>query len=446
MPSEYAPRIIDKILESELKISGAVIVDGPRWCGKTRTSEEHCRSAFYIKGASQISMLKIAIASNPDFILQGDTPRLIDEWQNLPELWDLLKFEVDHRPEQGQFLLTGSSKPPEGSAVHSGAGRISTVSMRTMSLFESGESNGTVSLRGLFDGGSVGAVSDLTLDGIAYAIVRGGWPIAVLGDPESASKYVRRYIESIVKRDMSGILYGEIPDDDDSSEYDHEGKDKSGSKKRRLNAIKVTKRLIASIARNQGMTTPVTTLLKDVNAQGKIVSEPTLRKHIYALESLFILDNVEAWNPHLRSRTALVSTPKWYFTDPSIAADALGSSEFRMLNERESMGFLFESLCLRDIRVYSQVLEGEVKYIRTEDSFEVDFIVELHDGRWGAFEVKLGSDDFDKGAANLLKLRDSVIDRSRMGDPSFLAILTAMPIGYTRPDGVHIVPIGCLRD
>ena len=436
MVQEYRPRIIDRYLEERLRDSGAIVIDGPRWCGKTRTSEEHCRSAYYIRGRSQIQAIQVAIASNSTFFLEGENPRLIDEWQAVPEIWDLMKYEVDHREGHGLFILTGSAMPPAESTIHSGAGRISPLEMRTMTLYESGESNGKVSLESLFDGATINVMSELTVDSLAHAIVRGGWPEPVISG--SSGNKVRDYVNAITDRDMADMLYGPLSEDDS-------GKVRKPSK-RRIKATEITKMLLSSISRNLATATPFTTILKDVNSRGKIVSDETLMKYVLALEQMHFLENLDAWNPHIRSKTSLISSPKWHFTDPSIAAAIRNVSETKLLNDLNAMGFYFESMCLRDLRVYSQGLGGKVYYIRSEGGFEVDFVVELEDGRWGAFEVKMGTDEYDKAASNLIKLRDSVVDTGKMGEPVFLAVLTAAHMGYTRADGVHIVPIGCLKD
>ena len=429
----YLPRVVDGILNNKLSKSGAVLIEGPKWVGKTRSAENVCRSAFYIEGYEQAERIRGAL-SGDSYVLKGDIPRLIDEWQVVPAIWDKVRFAVDHRDGPGQFVLTGSSVPLEEATLHSGAGRFAIVKMRTMSLFESKESNGTISLRDLFDGTAQDSMTDLTLDGIAHAMVRGGWPKAVTEDNGSdPGYYVKEYLNIVMGSDMNRMLYNSL------SEGEETGRKREG--KVRL----VTDRIIRSISRNISTSVNYRTILRDVNAQDSLISEPTLRKYILVLERMFILENLEAWNNHIRSRTTLVKSAKWNFTDPSIAAAALSIGEEKLLRDFESMGLLFESMCLRDVRIYSEPLGAEVFYLRNDNGYEVDFIVQSSDGRWGAFEVKLGDSQYDDAARNLLKLREFV-DTSKCGEPSFLAILTGMPYGYTRDDGIKVVPIGCLRD
>ena len=436
MAGEYLPRIVDKELEKGLSLMGAVHIEGPKWCGKTRTAMQRCNSSFEIVGSRRRALVETAIETDSTAFLAGDTPRLIDEWQEVPEVWDVVRFEVDHRGAPGQFVLTGSSVPPIGSTLHSGAGRISSLRMRTMSLFESGESDGSASLEGLFEGGRTDCLASMNLDGLVHAIVRGGWPEAVVREPfEDAGFYAREYLGAVCSRDMSSFLYKSVLSDagaegDGADEYD-EG------------VAVVADRLMAAIARNLSTSASVTSIYRDVSSQRVSVSENTLRRYVAAMERMFILENLDAWNPHVRSRTRLSRARKWHFSDPSMACAALGVGEARLMEDVNALGFFFESLCLRDLRVYAEGMDGSVYYLRNNNGYEVDFIVELRDGRWGAFEAKLGTSEYDKAAANLLKLREFV-DTDRCGEPSFLAILTGAPMGYTRGDGVRVVPLGCL--
>ena len=335
----YLPRVVDGILNNKLSKSGAVLIEGPKWVGKTRSAENVCRSAFYIEGYEQAERIRGAL-SGDSYVLKGDIPRLIDEWQVVPAIWDKVRFAVDHRDGPGQFVLTGSSVPLEEATLHSGAGRFAIVRMRTMSLFESKESNGTISLRDLFDGTAQDSMTDLTLDGIAHAMVRGGWPKAVTEDNGSdPGYYVKEYLNIVMGSDMNRMLYNSL------SEGEETGRKREG--KVRL----VTDRIIRSISRNISTSVNYRTILRDVNAQDSLISEPTLRKYILVLERMFILENLEAWNNHIRSRTTLVKSAKWNFTDPSIAAAALSIGEEKLLRDFESMGLLFESMCLRDVRI-----------------------------------------------------------------------------------------------
>lgn len=426
MVSEYIPRVVDSLVESRLKRPMAVVIKGPKYCGKTRTAEMCCRSALYLADHETKSYVEVAAQTGSRSYLDGEYPRLIDEWQVVPSIWDHVKFAVDHNPDS-RFVLTGSSTPVEDVMLHPGTGRFSEIRMRTMSLFESGESNGAVSLRGLFDGASVDARTELNYDDIVRIASRGGWPMSVAIDDEPGV-LAEDYLRSTVEHDMPRMF----------------GIDPEHSETKRLRTVRtVTSRMISSIARNSGKSTPVSTIIKDVNAQGEIVTGPTFTTYVENLERMFFTDNLEAWNPHMRSRTRLKSKSKWYLTDPSLAVAGMGAPYGVLAKDTETMGFVFETLCLRDIRVYAQLLGGQVYYIADDRGYEVNFIIQLRDGRWGAFEVKLGSKEFDKGAGDLIRLREKV-DTSVMGEPSFLAILTGAQYGYVRPDGVRIVPIGCL--
>lgn len=440
MAENYLPRLSDNIIAKKLKKSGAVLIEGSKWSGKTRTAEEFCKSAFYIQGEPKIKALTAAIESGSMTFLQGDTPRLIDEWQDVPSTWDLIRFEVDHRHEPGQFILTESSVPHIDSTQHSGVGRIASVTQRTMSLFESGESNGKTSLKGLFEGDGVDASTGLTMDGIVHAIVRGGWPEAVATYSENNSnpgEYASECLESI-HQDVSRLLYAGIDDP-------------SACRRNRRNTPRdetvamITRGLMASISRNLATSTSFNTIKNDVNAGSELASSPTLTKYKGALERLFILENLTAWNTHVRSSASLKVASKWHFTDPSLAVAALNLGVQNLMNDYNALGFFFESMCLRDLRVYVASLGGEVHHLRVNENYEVDFIVTLRDGRWGAVEVKFGSFDYDRAAENLLNI-GRYVDLEKVGESSFRAILTGMPLGYTRKDGVHVVPVGCLRD
>jgi len=421
MSDEYLKRTVDPYIKGHLESMGALLIEGPKWCGKTRTSEEFANSALYIKDKNQIASLKLAITGGVKRFLEGDAPRLIDEWQKVPEIWDTIRFEVDHRRKRGQFILTGSSAPPKGSVMHSGAGRIARITMRPMSLHESGESNGQVSLKGLFNlKHDVDGYSELTIDRLAHALIRGGWPESINDTSESASRIAYQYVNAIVNSDA--------PDDD-------------GVKR---NPVSI-KRIIESISRNISTSASKETVRKDVNGPDGKMTDVTLTDYIQAMEKIFLIENLPAWNPHMRSKARLMKTSKWHFTDPSVATAALRVSQDALLMDYEAFGLFFESLCVRDLRVYSQPLDGSVSYIGDANGNEVDLIVELPGGKWGAIEVKLGENRADEGAKNLLKLCDG-IDTEYTKQPSFLMVLTAGQFAYRRPDGVLVVPIGCLRD
>jgi len=400
---------------------GALQIEGPKWCGKTRTSEEFAKSVLRIENKDQIEFLKATIGSGVKTPLEGDTPRLIDEWQSVPSIWDAVRFEVDHRRKRGQFILTGSSVPPKGSIVHSGAGRIGKVSMRTMSLFESRESNGHVSLKDLFDPCySVDGYSEFTVERLACAMTRGGWPESLHDTPKSTSRIVSLYLKAVIESDIS-----------------------------RVDDVKrdpiITRRIIESVSRNISTSASKESVRKDVNGAEGTMTDVTLNDYLGAMEKIFFIENLPAWNPHIRSRTRLMKAPKWHFTDPSIATAALRISSNALLSDYNTFGLLFESLCVRDLRVYSQPMEGTLSYFGNNNGREVDLILELPGGEWGAIEVKLGGKYIDDGAKSLLKLSDD-IDTEYMKRPSFMMVLTAGQFAYKRPDGVLVVPIGCLRD
>lgn len=439
MEEGYLDRIVDAELEKRLKLSGAVHIKGPKWCGKTYTGTKFSKSVLEVTPPVR-RMIVASLDTNSTSFLNGETPRLIDEWQEVPEIWDMVRFEVDHRHKPGQFILAGSTVPPSDSMSHSGVGRISTLRMRTMSLLESKESNGLVSLKGLFDGDKVDAMSELNFDSIVHAVVRGGWPEAVASEPlEDPGYYARDYYDTVVKEDMSRFLYKRVKARNESEN----GTESEDGREYDATVSKIFDRLLKSLSRNIGTTATQASILAEVNSDRYSISENTLKKYLVALEKMFITENLEAWNTHLRSKTRLTKSSKWFFVDPSVAAAALGYGEDQLKMDLNAFGFYFESMCLRDVRVYAEQNSGEVFYFQNTNGYEVDFIVELRDGRWGAFEVKLGMGEFDKAAENLLKLRD-VIDTKKKGEPAFLAILTGVPIGYTRADGIHVVPIGCL--
>ena len=401
MAQDYIPRVVDSLVEARLKRPVAVVIKGPKFCGKTRTAEMCCRSALYLADYETKSYVEVAAQTGSRSYLDGEYPRLIDEWQVVPSIWDHVKFAVDHNHDS-RFVLTGSSTPADNVML-------------------------PVSLRGLFDGALVDARTELNFDDIVKIASRGGWPMSVAIDDEPGV-LAEDYLKSTVEHDMPRMF----------------GIDPENPETKRLRTIRtVTSRMISSIARNSGKSTSVSTIISDVNAQGEIVSAPTFTKYVENLERMFVTDNLEAWNPHMRSRTRLKSKSKWYLADPSLAVAAMGAPYGVLAKDRKALGFVFETMCLRDIRVYAQPLGGQVYYIADDSDYEVDFIIVLRDGRWGAFEVKLGSAEFDKGAKGLISLKEKV-NTAVMGEPSFLAILTGVQYGYVRPDGVRIVPIGCL--
>ena len=411
---EYLPRIYDPLLKKRVRAKGAVLVEGAKWCGKTTTCERLAESAIYLQDpstkAQNIRLAEIA----PLELLRGATPRLIDEWQLAPQLWDAVRFKVDHREEFGQFILTGS-------ASHTGTGRIARMKMRPMSLYESGDSTGAVSLSALFAGEQVPiARSECSLEHMAFLLCRGGWPRAVGLDDESALLQAPDYLDGVINSDVSRV---------DEKERNP----------------RVPRALLRSYARFSASQGKVTEMLADVNAQGVQASESTVRDYIRALEQIFVLEDLLAWNPNLRSKTAVRTAPTRHFVDPSIAAAALALGPGDLMADLNTFGLLFETMCLRDLRVYADALGGEVYHYRDRSGLEADAVIHLHNGAYGLVEVKLGGESLvDEGAKSLLSLRNK-IDVSTTGSPSFLMVLTAVgDYSYYREDGVFVVPLAVL--
>jgi predicted AAA+ superfamily ATPase len=419
---KYLDRIVDKELDVALKYSGAVLIVGPKWCGKTRTAEKRAASKIYLEDIDKREQYLKILEIRPSKLLEGKTPRLIDEWQTAPILWDGVRFAVDQRGGAGHFILTGSSVPRDDVTMHTGTGRINRLLMRPMSLFESLESDGSVSLRSLFDGGDIEGTSMLTLDGLAFALIRGGWPASIGEEKTLALRHANDYLNAVVNSDISRV----------------DGVVKSPER---------VKRLMRSLARNVSSTVRMETILTDVAGGDidSINSNKTVSTYVNALERIFVIEDLPAWSPNMRSKTALRTSPKRHFVDPSIAAVALKVSPNGLMRDFNTFGLLFESLCIRDLRVYAQANDGDVYHYRDKNDLEADAIIHLRDGRWGAVEIKMGAGAIDDAVKNLTKLREKV-DLDEMGEPSFLAVITATEHAYRRNDGVYVVPIGCLRD
>ncbi|KAA8818927.1 AAA family ATPase [Bifidobacterium rousetti] len=422
---QYLPRVYDTLLGKRLAAKGAVLVEGPKWCGKTTTCEQLAASTLYMADPAQRAQNLLFAETQPSFLLEGDTPRLIDEWQLAPQLWDAVRFEVDQRGEFGQFLLTGSSVPPNLSLIsHTGTGRITRMRMRPMSLYESGDSSGAISLSALFDGEQVRPVhAGTTIERLAFLLCRGGWPRAVgIDDDEAALQQSVDYVDAVVESDISRV--------DDVERDPH-----------------MARRLMRSYARMESSQTSVAQIATDVAASDESgPSVKTVQSYLRALEKIFVIEDMPAWNPNLRSKTAIRSADTRHFVDPSIATAALGVNPSGVLRDLETFGLLFEGMCVRDLRVYADALDGQMFHYRDKTGLECDAVVHLRDGRYGLIEVKLGGDRLiDEGAANLQKLADR-IDTGRMQNPSFLMVLTGTgAYGYTRPDGVVVAPVTTLR-
>ncbi len=423
---EYRARIADQLLERKLRGKGAVLIRGAKWCGKTTTAEQVAKSVIYMDDPKLKSTYLRLAEIGIEQLLEGDTPHLIDEWQLAPQLWDAIRYEVDHREALGQFILTGSAVPADVSKIdHSGTGRFARLTMRPMSLWESGDSTGEVSLRALFDGErQVRGFSEFDLEDIAYLICRGGWPKAVDMDKDISLDQAKDYVDSVAESDLSRV---------DGVQRNSE----------------TTRRLLRSYARHQGSQATLGTILADITAGGNYeVSDKTISDYIEALRKIFLIEDAEAWNPNLRSKTAIRSSDTRYFVDPSIAAGAIGIGPGDLVKDPNTMGLLFETLCVRDLRVYAESLDGKVFHYRDKNDLKCDAVIHLRNGSYGLVEIKLGGDKLiQEGVSTLTKLAEK-IDTDKMSAPSFKMILTAVG-SYAYPlsdaNDVIVVPIGCLR-
>ena len=423
--SMYRKRVTDAILVKKLEGKGAVLIEGPKWCGKTTTAEQIAQSILYMDDPSRIEQNKMMAQINPKRLLDGNTPRLIDEWQLAPKLWDAIRFEVDHRKQLGQFILTGSAVPADTEEImHSGTGRFAWLTMRTMSLYESGDATGDVSLGELFKTPkAIDGESSLNLDRLAFLVCRGGWPQAVGMREELALDQAIDYYDAVIRSDIH-----------------------------RADAVRKNtervKRLMRSYARNQGSQIPNTRLAKDVSTNGEIpIDEKTVATYLDALRKIFVVEDMAAWNPNLRSKTAIRSSDTRYYVDPSIAVAALGIGPKDLIADLNTFGLLFETMCIRDLRIFANALNGDVFHYRDKDELECDAVVHLRDGSYGLIEIKLGGDHLiEQGAESLLKL-SAKIDTEKMKAPSFCAVLVGVgDYAYRRKDGVYVVPLGCLKN
>ena len=433
----YKNRVADRLLAEKLEAFGAVLIEGPKYCGKTTLASQQAGSILSMADTDTLGQNLALARTNISRLLAGETPRLIDEWQIAPQFWDAVRNEVDKRNEDGQFMLTGSAVPPkpkkdengniieEENIHHTGTGRISRLRLRTMSLWESDDSTGDVSLEELFiNPDTVDGVSDIDLDRLAYLTCRGGWPKAVLKKSEKAAlAQAFDYYDSVVSNDIKRV------DDIDRDE-------------------ELTKRIMRSYARNQGTQATVGTILADIKSNGdERMSDSTVYSYIKALKEIFVIEDSIAWNPNLRSKTAIRTSDTRYFIDPSIATAALGMGPKDLINDMETFGFIFETLAIRDLRVYADALDGKVYHYRDKNNLECDAVIHLRNGSYGLVEVKIGGAELIKEGAVSLKTLSSKIDSTRMKTPSFMMVLTGIgKFAYKRPeDGVLVVPIGCLK-
>lgn len=421
----YIPRIADKMLQEQLEAAGVVLIQGPKWCGKTTTAEQQAKSVLYMDTPKTRQTNLLLAETDPEILFQGETPRLIDEWQLAPKLWDAARFEVSSRRLPGQFIFTGSSVPPDMSELtHTGTGRFAWLTMRPMSLWESRESNGSVSIQALFQGNKAATIApDISLHELAYLICRGGWPGSLVLNRNAALRQAVNYFDAIVYSDISRV----------------DGVSRNPE---------FTRRLLRSYARHQGQQVSISTIYKDLesNPNGSM-SEETIASYIVALKKIFVIEDMLAWNPNLRSRTAIRTSDTRFFVDPSVAASALGLGPDDLIEDLNTFGLLFETLAVRDLRVYVDALNGQIYHYRDKNGLECDAVLHLRNGNYGLIEIKLGGDTLIEAGAKTLKQLADKIDTTKMKSPSFLMVLTGVgQYAYLRDDGVYVVPIGCLKD
>ena len=422
---KYKQRIADRHLERKVLGKGAVLIEGPKWCGKTTTAKQLAKSVLDLGDASVLKQSTQMIEMSPGSLLEGTTPRLIDEWQALPPIWDSIRSEVDRRGEPSQFILTGSSVLPDAEeTIHSGTGRFAHIMMRPMSLYESGESTGSVSLKDLFDGKKPEVQQcELEIDDIAYLTCRGGWPWATLIPKDVALDQAFDYVDSVIKRDIQRV-----------------DKVKRSPERTRL--------LLRSYARNISQQVSYATIRKDMLANdASTLDEDTVADYIKALKKLFVIEDLTAWNPNLRSKAAIRTSDTRHFVDPSIGTAALGLGPNDLVNDLDSFGLFFEDMAVRDLRVYAEALDGQLFHYRDSNGLECDTVLHRRNGSYALLEVKLGGEEhISDGAASMIELSNN-IDTDRMPAPSFMAVIVGVgKYAYQRQDGVYVIPIGCLRD
>lgn len=430
MNTKYLNRNIDRELELYLEAFGAVLITGPKWCGKTTSASMKAKSILKLQDPDKSQGYLLTAQAKPSLLLEGDKPRLIDEWQMAPVLWDAVRISVDEMNIEGQYILTGSTVVDESKIMHTGTGRIARLKMYTMSLFESRESNGTISLTKLFNDENYmidGSKSDLTIEDLIFATCRGGWPSSLSKKTDAAKLLVAKsYVDNIVQTDISTV----------------DGKQRDPLK---------VQTLLKSYARNIGTISSNKTIIDDVNANISL-SESAYYEYINALMKLYVIEDIPAWNPNIRSKTSIRSSNKRMFIDPSVAVAAMGLSPQILSQDFETFGFLFENLCIRDLKVYASSLGGHLSYYRDRMNLEVDAVLHLNDGRYALIEFKLGNKQIEEAAKHLLEVVKLIHNANeskpihRINEPAMLIIITGGEMAYTRKDGVKVVPIGCLKD
>lgn len=419
-------------MEERLEAFGAVLIEGPKWCGKTTTAEQVSKSVIKLQDTDMREEYLATAASKPSLLLLGDTPRLIDEWQDAPVLWDAVRTMVDKRQESGQFILTGSNTVDKSEIRHSGNGRISRMKMIPMSLWESGESNGKISLQELFNNQDLdidGITSDMQVEHLIFAACRGGWPATVSMKSDRAKYLVaRNYVDTVCKEDISRV---------DGVQRDE----------------RVARSIMRSYARNISTLAKNTSLLTDVTASGEVsIVMSTFEDYVTALKRLFVINNIEAWCPAIRSKTAIRSGLKRAFIDPSIAVASLGLTPQALMTQLKTFGFIFEQMCVRDLKAYTPDFDSHISYYRDRYGLEADLVLHLADGRYALIECKLGSREIEEGAEHLLELKRLIQEHNEtekqvpLREPDLLIVMTGGHMAYTRPDGVKVIPLGCLKD
>ncbi len=420
----YRPRIVDSALKRKLRGKGAVLIEGPKWCGKTTTAEQVSKSTLSVDDPSTVNTNKILSEIGPERLLTGDHPRLLDEWQVAPKLWDAVRHHVDRHKGQGQFILTGSSVPADISeTIHSGTGRFGWLVMRPMTLYESGDSTGDVSLASLFESQPISGCSDLNLDRLTFLICRGGWPESVDMNDDVALDQAFDYIDAVIRNDMSRV---------DNIRRDPQK----------------VRMLLRSYARNQGTQISQASISADISSNDtEGVSEETVSEYLQALRKLYVIEDMKAWNPNLRSKTAIRTSDTRYFVDPSLAAASLRIGPQDLINDLNTTGFFFEALAVRDLRVYAESLDGDVYHYKDNLDNECDVVIHLRDGRYALLEVKLGGERLIDEGVKTLKDVLRRIDTDKMGKPAFMAIITGTErYAYRRDDGIIILPLGALKN
>ena len=418
---EYLRRVVDKEIDELMEIMGAVLIEGCKWCGKSTTGFHHAKSIIEFQNPDRKQEYDKIKNTKPSLFLNGEKPRMFDEWQMYPVVWDSIRTDVDHTGLKGQYILTGSAKPSEGETMHTGTGRISRVLMRPMSLFESKESTGEVSFSDILDGKDISGVSQLSLEDLASIIVRGGWPASIEIKSDAKYRFAKEYVKSLIHEEVKKV----------------DGVERNPEKMQNV---------LRSLARNISTQVSNSTIEDDVrNSFDDDISRPTLTDYLNSLEKLFVIEDVNATNLNFRSKYAIRTKPKKYFVDPSIATAILDIKPKDLINDLNTFGLMFESLCIRDLKIYTESFGGDITFYRDEKDFEVDAILRTSSGKWGAIEIKLGAGYIDEAANNLLKFKDRV-DIKKCGEPSFLMVLTGTDYSYKREDGVYVVSIGTLKN